>query len=883
VQRWLWRFWHRVRALLLRDRVEQEIGAEFDFHLAEETNALVQAGMAPAAARAEARRRFGSRAAMADRIRDTRRRESHLAEDLRIDLQFAWRVMRRSPLFVIIAASTIALGVAATAAVFSVVDAVLLQSLPYSAYDRLVVVWRENLSTGQDRITLSPADFLEYQAQSASFSSMGAARGFAVSLSVGAAPVAGSALQVTPDLITTLGVTPVLGRAISASAANEGAHVAMITYEFWQRALAGDSAVIGREIGVRSAAAGPVSPQDGQYTIIGVLPPRAQLPYREADVWLPLAIENERHARVGGLLVFGQLRPSVSLEQANVDISAITARIAERFPEETRGETSWLITLRREDVGDITPTLVLLAASVVLLCLIVCANLGNMLLSRLAERRREFSVRRAIGAHRSRLVRQILTESLCFGAIGAVVGVLLAFWLVQGIAAGPVTIPRINDVHLGVTSISAAVLAALFMSLAFGLVPAARLGRSDSLSQLSVRGSGSALGVGLREALVALEVAMAFAVVTGAGMVIASARRLEQSQLGYNPSGVMTFRVALPRESYATRDARAAFHLTLIDKLRALPGVIDAGAVNTIPQMDADGSVPFQLEGAATTDDPLNSRFRLATPGYFRSIGIPIEGATDALARDPRTQRSVAISRSLKEQLFPNSEALGRRLRVLIPGLDTTWLPIVAVVGDVRQWVEASPNPTMYLLNVEQPGLAYAVRTSGNPIGLASAIRAAVTSIDPQQPVFDMVTMEQRLRRGQGLSFARFRTLLMSAFACVVAILAAVGIYGVVRNAAVSRTKEFAVRVALGASRGAIVRMVLTESLRSVVVGLALGVALALAGGRLVAAMLYGVASIELVIIAAVAAFLALVTLGAATGPAWRAGGADPLLALRGS
>ena len=845
-------------------------------------------GMSPADARAEAHRRFGSTAATADRCRDERGAESRLASDVRFDLVFAGRLLRRSPAFVAVAVASVAIGVAATAAMYSVVDAVLLQSLPYNPFDRLVMVWRQNPSTGQDRITLSATDYLEYQTEGRSFVSMGAARGAALSVTIGDTPIASNALQVTPSLLETLGITPALGRRIGIADASPGARVAMVTHEFWQRSLGGDSAILGREITLRYSAGPPAaaSAADGRYTVIGVLPPRAQLPYREADVWIPLHLELERTRSGRGLLVFAQLKPDVRLERAADEVAKITDRLAARFPDENRGESSWLIPLRAEDVGDITPTLMLLAVCVLLLCIIVCANLGNMLLSRLTERRREFALRRALGASTRRLVRQVVTEAMLLGLAGGVVGVMLAFWLTELIASsGPATVARISEVRLGGRALLVALGAAIVMAVAFGLVPALRLS-GTGIGTLALRSGGASAAGGLRDVLVSIEVAMALAVLVGAGMVITSARRLERADIGYDPGRALTFRVALSRDTYGTAGARGAFNAALIEKLADVRGVEAVGAVNTVPQMDADGSIPFVTDGDEATRagvPQLNSRFRVATPGYFNALGIPILGSADFTSMDPRRGRVIVISQSMRDRMFGGSEVLGRRVRLLIPGLDTTWLPIVGVVGDVRQWVEASPNPTMYLLNLDQPSFAFVVRSSSDPRDLVPAVRRAVAELDGTQPLFDVATMNDRLRRGQGLSFARFRTVLMTGFSLIVALLAALGIHGVVRYAVTSRMKEFAIRVALGAPRTSIVGMVLAQSMRAVLLGIVIGVALSYAGARVVAATLYGVSGAESVVVAGVAGILSLIAVASAMVPAWRAAGADPLSALRGS
>lgn len=874
----------RLRLLFARRAAESRMDEEFRFHIQMETEKNIRAGMSREEARRRAAVAFGGAEEHKQEMRDGR--GLAFMEHLRADIRYGSRLLRRSPGFSAVAVLSIAIGVGATTAVFGLVDAVLFHSLPYAPFDRLVMIWHQSPSTGQDRITMSPGDYFDYATQTRSFTSAGAARGLSLTARFGDESVAIGGVEVTPSLFSTLGIRPALGRGFRPADDNDASRVAVVTHEFWQRRLAADAGALGRELVLRTGFDSPpgLASIDGSYTIVGVLPPDARLPYLAADVWIPLSRIEEGAARDnGGLIVFAQLKAGVSIDQASADVAAITRRIAERFPDRMRGQSSWLITLRAEDVGDITPTLVLVVVSVALLSLIVCTNLGNMLLSRLTERQREIAVRRALGAGDRRIVGQLFVEASLLAGAGAVAGIVLASWLTSVLATtGPATVSRIAEVQVDGRALLVAIATAVVMSIILGLLPATRVSRA-SVGSLSLRSGNAAPGGRLRELLIGVEVAMAFVVLVGAGLVITSATSLGNAAIGYDPRHVLTFQVALPRDAYSGGPIRSTFTTALLERLRALPGATAAGGVSILPQIDANSSVPFAIDDrvpSSAAGGVLSARFRTATPGYFASMGIPLIGGRDFVTGDQRS-RAVVISQSFRDRYFPTSDPTGYRLRLQIPGLDTMSLPIVGVVGDVRQWIEATPDPTIYLMSVGQPMFSVAVRTTGDPALLAASVQRAVREIDPNQPIFDVTTMEARLRRGQGLSFARFRTLLMSGLGFVSLVLAALGIYGVVRYAVVSRTKEFGIRMALGASRVTIVGMVLSRSLRAVSAGLAVGVVASIGGAKVAASTLYGAVGAEPFVIVAVTALLASLAIAAAVEPAWRAGGVDPLVALR--
>jgi putative ABC transport system permease protein len=806
------------------------------------------------------------------------------SESLLQDGRFAIRAFARRPFFTTVAVLAIAIGVAAVTTVFSLVKAVTFRPLPAAHFGRVVVVWQQDPTTNRDRLTLSPLEFREY-GQATSFASVAAMRGVQLSVGTEASPIAVSGLQVSPELFTTFGITPVLGRGFSPSPDAAGTEV-VITSEFWRTHLGADPAVIGKELrlqvgsgrfGFTVDAEGARS-IDGTRVIVGVLPEGMARPWPFlSDIWLPLPQEPSGR----GLVVFARLAPAATLAGARAETATIARVLQAQFPERSRNVESRVLTLREEVVGDVTPTLVLLSAAVLLLGLIVCANVGNMLLSRLAERQRELTVRRALGVTQRRLVQQLLTESVVLGTIGGVVGLVLAYWMTQGLAAaGPATIPRIDQVRLDASALTVAGLAAVAMSIAFGLLPALRIARARG-NLLAQRSGNTADSARLREGLMIAEFALAFVVLVGAGLVFVSARALETTPVGYDTDASLAFRVSLPLTSYSRPEQRAAFFETLLDQLRALPGVTHAGAVSSLPGTP-ERSVVFDLDSAApgAMMERPSARFRIATPGYFESLGIRVlRGRT--FRRSDFAFGAVAVSRSMAERFWPGADPIGRQVRLVLPEGVSPWLTVVGVVEDIRQWIDTSPYPILYWANAQQAEYGLALRTTGDPSALSTAATRVVRDLDPLLPLFDVHTLRERLDGSQELTYARFRTAIMGAFGVTALLLASLGIYGVVRYSVAQRTQEFGIRIALGASPAQVFGMVLRQSLRATVIGGTIGVFGSIAVGRFLASVLYGGVAAQPLVMIGAAALLAGLSVLAAAGPARQASRVDPLIALR--
>lgn len=809
-----------------------------------------------------------------------------MRESLFQDGRLAIRAFARRPLFTAVAVLAIAIGVASVTAVFSLVKAVAFRPLPAAHFERVVIVWQQNRTTNSDRLTLSPLEFRAY-GQARSFESIAAMRGVQLSVGTGTSPLAVSGLQVSREMLATFGISPVLGRGFSTSPEAADTEI-MITAEFWRTHLGADPAVIGKELTLHAGSgrfgfavdAEGARSIDGTRVIVGVLPEGMARPWPFlSDVWIPLP--QELSGPGVGLIVWARLASGATLESARAEAGTIAQGLLAQFPERNRHVESRILTAREEVVGDVTPTLILLSAAVLLLGLIVGANVGNMLLSRLAERQRELTVRRALGATGRRLVQQLFTESVVLGTIGGVVGLVLAYWMARGLAtAGPATIPHIEQVRLDLPALAVAALAAIAMSVAFGLLPALRIarGRGNTLAQ---RTGNTADGGRLREAFVIAEFALAFMVLVGSGLVFVSSRALERTPVGYDTESTLTFRVSLPLTSYTRPEQRAAFFETVLDRLRALPGVTHAGAVTVLPGMPERG-VRFDLDNAAsvpTSERPL-ARFRIVTPGALESLGIHVIKGRSFQSSDVASG-AVAVSRSMAERFWPDADPIGRQVRLALPEGPSPWLPVVAIVEDIRQWINTAPYPILYWANAQQAEYGIALRTAGDPSALSTAATRVVRDLDPLQPVFDVQTLRDRLDRSQELTYPRFRTTIMGALGVTALLLASLGIYGVVRYSVAQRTQEFGIRLALGASPAQLFGMVVRQSLRATIIGCTLGAVGSIAVGRVLASVLYGGVAGQPVVVLGTALLLAGLSFLAATGPARQAARVDPVVALR--
>ena len=795
------------------------------------------------------------------------------------DLRFALRTLRRNRGFTIAAVLTLALGIGANAAIFSVVNSVLLRPLPYAEPERLITVWGNYESIG--RAPASLPDFRDWRAGTRAVPAMGARYGTAFTLTGVGEPEQINADRVTANFFALLGVRPALGRGFLAEEEQVGGNddVVVLSHGFWQRRFAGDSAVLGRTLQLSGRA----------YTVVGIAPERFVF-WRPVDAWAPFRVDTaDAGRRSEYLTVFGRLAPGTTIERAAADLSTVAQQLARQYPETNASWTKLeAVSLRETLVGDVRTPLLVFMGAVGLVLLIACANVANLLLARAASREREVAVRTALGAGRGRLVRQLLTESVLLALLGAGAGLLLAYWAVDALRlSGTTLVPRVEEVSIDATVLLFAVALAVVTGLLFGLAPALRVGLGDVHGALKdgARGGTGGRATRLRSALVLGEVAVALMLLVGAGLLVRSFDELNRVEAGFEPAGVLTFGINLPVARYDSIGRAVAAQAGLLERLRAMPGVQGVALSNTLPLQGA-GYWSFSIAGRP---EPAPGALQDAQPftvthQYFDVHGIRLVQGRLLEAGDVDGRPPVAVvNEQMVRQYFQGREPIGARVTFGDPrDTSTTWLTIVGVVEDVAyEGMQAPKYAQVYRSRAQFPGRsAYvSIRTTGEPATLVAGARAAVKAVDPNVPLVDVKTMEERL--GESLAQPRVSVALLGVFAGVAVLLAAIGIYGVLSYAVTQRTREIGIRLALGASTAEVVRLVVRQGMLPAVIGVAVGVAGALLGTRLMSSLLFGVTATDPLTYAAVALFLTAVAFVASWVPAMRATRVEPVTALR--
>ncbi len=869
---------------MTRDKRERDLDEEIAGHLAMAEADRVARGETPDAAARNARRELGNEAL----VKEVTRAQWGWAslERFRQDVRYGLRLLRRSPGFAAVAVVTLALGIGASTAILSVVDAILLRPLAYRDPGRLVVVLH-----GEDG-PVAPANFLDWKAQSRSFDRMGAAEYWTPNLTGGGTPEKTWAIRMTADVLPVLGVRPALGRWFLESETRGGAdHVVVLGHAIWKNRFGADPGILGRPILL-----------DGQpYTVVGVMPPSFRFaPFwaTQAQFWAPLDLSARLTNRTGASLrVFARLKDGVTLDAARRDIAAVTARLDREFPGTNRNMQ--VIPLLEKVVGDVRPALLVLLAAVGLVLLIACANVANMLLARASIRQREVALRSALGASRARTIRQLLTESLVLALVGGAAGAALGAWALKLLVAfAPPGIPRIESVHLDLRILFATFVVSLLSGAAFGLAPALQTSGAPLQGALKEGGSAGAgrEGGSLRRLLVAAEVAIAIVLLVGGGLMVRTFLSLQAIDPGWNPDGVVTLEVSVAGTRYAEPGKRPGLYREVQDRLAALPGVAAVGAINHIPIAGDIWRFPYAVEGrpAALPGESPVTVYRAVMPGYFAAMRLPILRGRDIAATDDANAPGVVvINERFAEVQWPGEDALGRRITLD----DKNWLTVVGIVKNaVRSDWSEGPYEESYIPAFQSPELmksphpmasylTYVVRTApehgkaGDPAALAPSLRAAIRSIDPALPVSEIHTMREIVTGVNGR--ARFQTLLLATFAGAAALLAAIGIYGVMSYAVSRRTREIGVRMALGAEPRAVLRLVVGQGMGVALAGAGVGLVAALLLTRMMAGILYGVRPTDPVTYVSVAAVLLAIALAASWIPARRAARIDPMKALR--
>jgi len=794
------------------------------------------------------------------------------------DLRYGARMLLRNPGFTLIAVLTLALGIGANSAVFSVVNSILLRPLPYRDSDRLVTIGHSYSKLNMIGPVSAPA-FFDYRDQSAVFESAALFSGTNRNLTGQGEPERLSGQRVSASYFPTLGVQAILGRTFSPEEDQQGHHrVVALSYGLWQRRFGSDPAVLGRTLTL-----------DGEsYTVVGVMP--ASL-YGETEIWVPVALTPEEAAlrQWNHLSMVARLKPGVSLQQAQTAMNTLADRLRQQYPQIYSGG-SWGIAVKslfEESVGEIRRALLVLLVAVSFVLLIACANLTNLLLARSATRRKEVAIRAALGAGRLRLVRQLLTESLLLALLGGGFGLLLSLFGVDLLVAlNHGNIPRWQEIGVDGRVLTFTLAVSLMTSALFGLAPALQSSKIELTAALKEGGRSSVSGFrsfGLRNLLVVSEVALALVLLVGAGLLLRSFARLLEVNLGFQPQNLLTMQVSLPTSKYGTPEQRRAFYEQALGQIRALPGVVSAGAVSNLPLSGAMTSSGFTIEGHQTMQRELYPADpRSASSEYLQTMSIPLLRGRYFTERDRAgAPEVVIIDEVLARRYFPNEDPLGKRLAVEGPG----WREIVGIVGQIKyKGLDVDYQGQLYFPHAQDPWrgmyrMNLVVRTTAEPMSLVSAVRGAIQRVDKDQPVYRVMAMEQLV--ADSVAQRRFSMFLLGLFAALALLLAAVGLYGVLAYSVTERTHEIGVRMALGAQRRDVLKLVVGHGLMLALTGVAIGLVASFVLTRLMKNLLFGVRATDPLTFATIALLLTVVALVACYLPARRATKVDPLVALR--
>jgi len=798
-------------------------------------------------------------------------------ETLLRDIRYGIRSLAKRPGFTAIALLALTLGIGANTAIFTLVNAVLLRPLPFAEPDRLVWMFG-NIRSGSNRASVSPLDYLDYRQQNSSFEQFAAQLSFPASINLTGSgePEQLKAGAVTGNYFQALGGQPVLGRTFQLENEKPGNdQVAVLSYALWQKRFSGDAGILNKTITLDGKA----------FQVLGVMPATFGLP-QSAEIWVPLNFDGSpgmKQRKAHFLRPIGKLKVGVSLAQAQADLDVVAKRLEQQYPESNTGWNLRLVPLREQLVGNTRPTLLILFGAVGFVLLIACANVANLLLVRAAGRQKEIALRSALGAGRLRIIRQMITESVLLALVGGTLGTLLAVWAVDVmVTMSEGSIPATANVKIDATVLGFTLLISLVTGVLFGLAPALRTLRVnliDSLKEGGRSGSEGASRNRTRSALVVLESAIAVVLLIGAGLLVRSLMRLQNVSPGFEAQNVLTMRVDLPRGKYDAPEKSANFFAELENRLAAVPGVETVGFVSELPLGGHPNDMPYTVEGRPTSgpNDGYDDDFRRINRHYFDALKIPLLRGRNFTDQEVRQgAKVVIISDLLARQVFPNEDPLGKRL---IMSFGKQAFEIIGIVGDIRhRGLESEPRAAMYMPVYERT-MTVVLRTKVDPSSLAAAVRKEVQTIDPDQPVAELKTMEQWLETA--VAEPRYRTGLIALFALVALILASTGIYGVMSYSVTQRTHEIGVRMALGARRFDVLKLVVRQGMGLVVVGVIIGLLAAVGLTRLMSSLLFGVTAKDPLTFAAVASGLTLVAFIACYLPARRATKVDPLEALR--
>jgi putative ABC transport system permease protein len=798
------------------------------------------------------------------------------------DIRYGFRTLIKKPGFTAVAVMALVLGIGANTAIFSVVNAVLLRPLPYKDPDQIMMVFESRPQRGIAKTLVTLPEFLDWRSRNQAFQDMVAFDSLSQSRTDGGGPQRVISFVASPNVFSMLGVEAALGRTFRPEEERFGDHhVIVLTDGYWKRQFGADPNVLNRALTL-----------DGEsYTIVGVLPPGFRFPLEnvEADFWRPLSYRNENLEDLRGehtLRIIARLKPGVSVEQAQAEMNLVTGAIAQQYPKSNTDHGATVISMHEQVVGKVRPALFVLLGAVGFVLLIACANVANLLLARATARQKEVAIRVAIGASRPRLIRQFLTESVLLALVGGMFGLLLALWGVDLLLANsPGDIPRLKDVGLDWRVLAFTVSATLLTGLVFGLAPALQASKTNLNEALKEGGrtsGGAAARQRVRSLFVVIQVALALVLLIGAGLLIRSFMRLRQVDPGFDPENVLTMNIAMPESKYPTSQQQTQFLGELLRRIKNVPGVEHASAVEPLPLSSSDLVLSFVIQGQPPADPgaKTSANWRTVGPDYFHTMNIPLaRGRYFTEQDDERSQKVIIINQSMAERYFPDKDPLGQQLTI---GYNRATCEIVGVVGDVRHLgLDTEAGAEMYTPFSQTPweAMSLVLRTSSEPASVVAAVRGQVESLDSEMPVSGVRTMETIL--SNSVASPRFNMMLLAIFAAVALVLAAVGIYGVISYSVTQRTHEIGIRMALGAKETDVLRMVVGQGMVLAMIGVAAGLAGAFAVTRLMSKLLYGVSTTDPATFALISLLLVAVAVVSSYIPARRATRVDPMVALR--
>ena len=887
----------RLAELGLSPVREAEIVEELSQHLEEEYERALSCGASEDEARKQVLEQLNAPDLLGRELKHVEQRVSaagvtlgteekiNMFADLWQDLRYALRTLAKNPAFTSIAIVAIALGIGANTVIFSAVNAVLLRPLPFKNPEQLVMVWENATHLGFPKNTPSPPNFIDWQRQNTVFTGMAAMSERSFNLTGVGEPDRLDGRRVSANLFDLLGVPALLGRTFVPDDDRPGTHVVLLSYSLWQRRFGSDSNVIGRAITLNGES----------YNVIGVMPRSVHLPAYgnwNDKVWVPIAFTNEETTERGNhfLDVIARIKPGITLKQAQAEMETIAARLAKEYPRYNTRIGATVTPLHEEVVGDIKPALLILLGAVGFVLLIACANVANLLLARAAVREKEIALRLALGASRSRLTRQFLTESVLLALLGGGFGLLLALAGIRVLKTFiPVTISQTQTISIDGKVLVFTALLALLTGIVFGLAPAMHASHSNLNDSLKEGGRDSAIGKKgnrLRDLLVVGEIAVSFILLIGAGLLINSFLHLRNLDPGFRADHLLTMKVDLSELRYPDGERRSVFFDEVLFRIRALPGVQSVAVAGNLPFTYNGDSMSIAVEGIP---DPPPGQwpdviYRAIGPGYFSTMGIPMIRGRDFTDQDKADSKNVVvISEKTAQHYWPGKDPIGKRLKPGATTSDVPWREVIGVVKDVRQNdFIAQPKMQMYFAYRQLKDLAanaLIVRTSVEPMSLATSIRDAIWAVDKDQPVANVDTMDHIV--SEAIARQRFSMLLLGIFATLALVLASVGIYGVMSYSVAQRTHEIGIRMALGARRADVLQMTVTQGLKLVGTGMLLGLAAAFLLTRVLASLLYGISATDPITFLGISVVLLAVAILASYIPALRATKVDPIIALR--